>query len=225
MTYPETRPDVEPVVTPEGCLEYVERVGLCSWRRQDRLPAGLPSLEEATPWSGPEVTLQTWFWKDDLHNERRLFYAPLLCPGDVPAFVSLPLLPALIAAQGDSDPRTLYERGRLAHAALTVYEHIERHGPTATNALPWPAGSRTPYLAQLQRRFLLTKHSLTGRTRGTYGYRWCLCEEAFPESFREAAGLSVPGARARVVEHLRASGAADMTHERAARLLRWTEEP
>lgn len=214
----------EDVTTPEGCLQHVERVGLCSWRRRDGLPAGLPSLEEATPWSGGDVTMQTWFWKDDLHVERRLFYAPLLCPGDVPAFAALSLLPALIAAQGDNDPRTLYEKGRLPQAALAIYEHVERGGPTASNGLPGTAADRPPALAHLQRRFLLTKHSLTGRTRGTYGYRWCLCEEAFPEAFREASRIPVAEARGRVVERLRAAGAAGLTPEGAARLFRWAED-
>ncbi len=201
-------------------MAYVDQVGLCTWRSLPRL-AGIPSLEEATPWRGSDLMMQTWFWKDDLHTERRLLYGPLIAP-DVPVFVSLSLLPALIAAQGDNDARTLYEKGRLAHNALVVYEHVERAGPTATNALPWPKGSRMLYLAQLQQRFLFTKHSLTGRTRGTYGYRWCLCEEAFPEAFRAAAELPVPEARARVLARLNENGAG-VTPERAARLFRWPE--
>jgi hypothetical protein len=210
------------VTTPDDCVAFVERVGFCSWRRYDKLP-GLPSLEEATPWRGSDMTFQTWFWKDDLHTERRLFYAPLLAP-DTPAFASLAFLPYLIAAQGDNDPRTLYEKGRLASNALRVYEHVERSGPTATNALPWPPGSRMLYLTALQQRFLLTKHSLTGRTRGTYGYRWCLCEEAFPDAFAVAGRISVADARAHVIEHLRSQGADGLTSERAARLFRWSDD-
>jgi len=209
------------VTTPEACAAYVDQVGLCAWRRQPRLPSGLPSLEEATTWSGSELTNRTWLWKDDLHVERRLYFGMLVAP-DVPVFVALRLLPTLIAAQGDNDARMLYEKGLLAQNARVVFEHVERAGPTATSALPWPKGSRMLYLAQLQQRFLLTKHSLTGRTRGTYGYRWCLCEEAFPDAFREAAGLSVPEARERIVEHLNEHGAA-VTHARAARLFRWPE--
>src|SRR5207237_2027560 len=97
----------EIVTTPEECVAFVERVGLCTWRHQPRFP-GLPSLEMETPWRGMEVTLQTWFWKDDLHNERRLYFGMLLAP-DIPVFVSLKFLPALIAAQGDIDARTLHE--------------------------------------------------------------------------------------------------------------------
>lgn len=215
-------PVSEPTVTtPEECLAYVERVGICTWRHQPKLP-GFPSLEEATPWRGSELTYQTWFWKDDLHIDQRLYFG-MLVKGDVPLFVSLEMLPALIAAQGDNDPRTLYEKGRLAHNALRVYEHVERAGPTATNALPWPPGSRMLYLAQLQQRFLLTKHDLTGRTRGTYGYRWCKCEDAFPAAFEAAARIPVAAARERVVAHLNAQGSM-VTAASAGRLFRWPEE-
>ena len=206
------------ITTPEACLQYVEEVGICAWRAQPRLP-GLPSLERATPWRGGEVTHNTWFWKDDLHIERKLYFGMLLAP-DTPAFVSLAMLPALIAAQGDIDARTLHEKGQLAPNALRVYEHVERAGPTATSALPWPPGSRMLYLAALQQKFLLTKFDLTGRTRGTYGYRWCLCEDAFSASFQAAARLDVRQSREKIVGHLSAHGAA-ITLERASRLFRW----
>ena len=207
-----------PVTTQEECLRYVEHIGLCTWRHRDWLP-GFPSLEMVTPWRDAELTNRTWFWKDDLHIGRRLYFGMLIAP-DTPVFVSRALLPTLIAAQGDIDARTLYEKGLLASNALQVYEHVARSGPTATNALPWPPGSRMLYLAALQQKFLLTKHDLTGRTRGTYGYRWCLCEDAFPASFREAARLSVPEAREQIVAHLNRKRA-DVTLERAARLFRW----
>lgn len=206
------------VSTPEGCLEYVESVGICTWRHQPKL-AWLPSLEMATDWRGSDVTMQTWFWKDDLHIERKLYFGMLVAP-DIPVFVSLAFLPSLIAAQGDIDARTLYEKGILPSNALQVYRHVERAGPTATRALPWPPGSRMLYLAHLQQKFLLTKYDLTGRTRGTYGYRWCLCEEAFPDSFAAAARLPVPAAREQVLAHLR-QYAPDITPEAVGRLFRW----
>lgn len=206
------------VTTPEECVRYVESVGLCTWRHQPKL-AWLPSLEMATAWSGGEVTHQTWFWKDDLHIERRLYFGMLIAP-DIPVFVSLAFLPALIAAQGDIDAHTLHEKGLLASNALRVYEHIERVGPTATGALPWPPGSRMLYLAHLQQKFLLTKYDLTGRTRGTYGYRWCLCEDAFPDSFTAAARLKVSEARTQVLACLK-QYAPDVTTEQATRLFRW----
>ncbi len=206
------------VTTPEECLRYVESVGLCSWRSQPKL-TWMPALEDVTPWKGRDLTYRTWFWKDDLHIERRLYFGMLVTPG-IPLFVSLALLPILIAAQGDIDARTLQEKGLLASNALRVYEHIERFGPTATQALPWPSGSRMLSLAALQQKFLLTKVNLTGRTRGTYGYRWDLCENVFPDSFAQAARLSVTAARGQVLAHLSQHGA-DVTMKSANRLFRW----
>ena len=206
------------VTTPEECVDFVESVGLCTWRHQEKL-GGIPSLEMETPWRHSELTNETWFWKDDLHIERKIYFGMLLAP-DIPVFVSLEFLPTLIAAQGDIDARTLYEKGLLASNALQVYEHIVRSGPTATNALPFPSGSRMLYMATLQQKFLLTKYDLTGRTRGTYGYRWCLCETAFPDSFTAAGRLDVAASREKVVSHLHRHGA-DLTPERAARLFRW----
>src|SRR5690349_16498124 len=115
-------PPDELISTPDACVDYVNRVGLCAWRGLDRYPA-FPSLAEVTPWDDHEILLQTWFWKDDLHIERRLYYGQILGSG-VPAFASLDFLPYLIAAQGDNDARTLYEKGRLPDNALRVYEHI-----------------------------------------------------------------------------------------------------
>jgi hypothetical protein len=209
---------VAKVTTPEACLAFVNEMEFCTWREQPKLP-DFPSLEMQTPWRRMELTHETWFWKDDLHVERQLFYGPLIAP-DIPVFVSLSLLPALIAAQGDIDARTLHEKGLVASNGLRVYEHVALMGPTATGLLPWPRGSRMLYLAQLQQKFLLTKHDITGRTRATYGYRWCLTEDAFPESFATASRIAVADAREEVVARLRRHGST-ITAERAARLFRW----
>ena len=210
------------IAEPEDCLRYVDEVGFCTWRHQPKI-AWLPSLELETPWRGKEMTFKTWFWKDDLHIDRRLYFGMLLAP-DTPVFVSLSFLPLLIAAQGDIDARTLHEKGILQANALKVYEYVERAGPTATQALPWPPGSRMLYLAILQQKFLVTKHDLTGRTRRTYGYRWELCDKDFPESFDRAAGIAVSEARRRIVDHLR-SRAPDIAEERIAKLFLWQANP
>jgi len=203
------------VSTPEACIAYVNEVGLCAWRNG----TPLPSLEAVSPWAeSGDIMMQTWFWKDDLHIEKQLHYGPLWGAG-VPVFASLALLPALIAAQGDCDPRDLYEKGHLSRVALTLYEHVERHGPTAKNRLPYPTKtSQTPPLVQLQQRFLLTKVGLTGRTRGTYGYLWGRSDTFYPDAFAAAARLSVTAARHTVVERL------GLPEALVAKALRWRAE-
>ncbi|HVK02457.1 MAG TPA: hypothetical protein VM490_03225 [Armatimonadaceae bacterium] len=204
-------------MTDEEFVAFVDRVGFCSWQRFERLP-GLPSLEEESGWSGHDLFNQTWFWKDDLHIERRLYYGQILAAG-VPVFVSNALLPLFVAAQGDNDPRTLYEQNRLPRAAVQIYEHVEREGPTPSNRLPVSGADRQRALIALQRPFLLTKAGLTGRGRGTYGYIWDRCEAHFPDVFTEAARLSVARARAgireRLLEHV------DISEQRLSKLLHW----
>ncbi len=206
------------VTTPEEFVQYLHQMQICTWRHQPRLP-WFPSLEAVTLWNGMDVTMNTWFWKDDLHIERKIFYGKLLAP-DTPVFVSLDLLPYMIAAQGDIDAHNLHEKGQLAVNAIRVYEHIQRNGPTPTQALPWLPGSRMLYLATLEQKFLLTKYDITGRTRGTYGYRWCLCEEAFPDSFAKAEQIPVTQARDHVIDLLQ-KHAPNVTPEATAKLFRW----
>jgi hypothetical protein len=217
------------VTTPDQCVGFVNQAGFCLWTRR-RGWESWPSLESATPWAqssddgdafGSAFMMETWFWKDDLHIEKRLYYGQILGAG-VATLVSLEMLPYLIAAQGDIDPRTLYEKNRLPHLSLQVYEHIEKNGVTASNKLPVSYKDRSKSLVPLQQRFLLTKHSLTGRTRGNYGYRWGLCEEHFPDAFREAAKLPVTRAREVIRTHLMEKHNILLTDAQAVRIFHWS---
>jgi hypothetical protein len=161
--------------------------------------------------------LHTWFWKDDLHIEKRLYYGQLWGAG-TPVFISLSLLPTLIAAQGDCDPRELYDKNRLTRVALSLYEYIEQQGPSPKSKLPYPPKtSKTPPLVQLQQHFLITKVGLTGRGRGTYGYVWGTCQGFFPEAFERASALPVLEARRALAQHLA------LPQEKLTKLLRWQE--
>ena len=134
------------------------------------------------------------------------------------------MLPYLIAAQGDNDARTLYEKDRLPYLSLQVYEHIERQGVTASNRLPVTFKDRYKALIPLQQRFLMTKHSLTGRTRGKYGYNWGLCEAHFPDAFRTAAKLPVAEARETVRTQLAEKHGVVLTETQAAKIFHWNTE-
>lgn len=215
-----TVPEAGGVTTLAACVEYVDRIGLCAWQPLPRFPR-FPTLASATPWRGDELMNHTWFWKDDLHIEKRLFYGQIL--RGAPAWVSLAWLPLLIAAQDDIDARDLYEKNRLSHAALQLYQHVVRNGPTPSKQLPLTGAPRAKALAELQQRFLLTKHGLTGRTRGTYGYVWGLCDDFFPHAFVQAALVGVEDAQIRLLEHVNRHGAA-LTLAQAAKLFGFAEE-
>lgn len=50
-------------------------------------------------------------------------------------------------------------------------------------------------MVELQRRFLVCKVGLTGRTRGRYGYIWDLTERWLPEAVEEASQMGRGEAR------------------------------
>ncbi|MBC8103518.1 MAG: hypothetical protein H7Z41_13145 [Cytophagales bacterium] len=219
------------VATPADCLAFVSDAGLCLWTKRKGWESW-PSLEAASVWGAdaPRETAfngafmeATWFWKDDLHIEKQLFYGQILGHG-VAMLASLEMLPFLIAAQGDNDPRTLCERGLLPHLSLGVYEHVERNGSTASNKLPVSYKDRSRSLVPLAQRFLLTKVGLTGRTRGTYGYLWGLADAFFPDAFSAAAHLRVPEAREAILRQLETKHGILLTNAQAAKIFHWKPE-
>jgi hypothetical protein len=119
-----------------------------------------------TEWRGSKRTLNTWFWKDDLHIKQQLYFGILIAP-DAPAFVSRAFLPFLIAAQGDIDARTLFEKGLLSPNDLDVYEDVERMEPTATKMLHIRSDGPQPrelWLSLVPLRKCLSEQILRGFT-------------------------------------------------------------
>jgi hypothetical protein len=106
----------EVVETPEQCVAFVDAVGVCAWLSP--LGCGFPNLAETMSIPSNTVINETWFWKDDLHIEKRLFYGKFL--GGQAAFASREYLPTLIAAQGDVDPHNLHEQGLYCERSYSV---------------------------------------------------------------------------------------------------------
>lgn len=179
-----------------------------------------------TAWS---VLGRTWFWKDDVHIQRRLYYAKII--GGQPTFVAPGYLPDLVAALGgrgravERDPLELYAQGRLSRSALQLYDCLVTNGRSATAALRRLArvSAVERGLVELQRRFLVCKVDLTGRTRGTYSYVWDLAERFWPQAFDEARGTAPAAARARVRSRLRKFGI-EPTPALEERLFLWRPE-
>lgn len=80
----------------DDLVRFVREVGFCTINQLPRWPA-FPSQEFAM--GIPDVLGVTWFWKDDLHTQRRLYYTRLFAGR--PGFVSLELLPTFIATNGE----------------------------------------------------------------------------------------------------------------------------
>lgn len=216
-----------PVSNEDGFLDFLNEVGICLWRPHPSMD--FPNLAEKMQLADPDDIWNTWFWKDDLHIEKRLYYGKLLA--GLPTFVSFGFLPFVLAALGDVDPYTMHERGVLSIQALRLYEALERYGELSTGALRRETGlvgprSRAVFdraMVSLQSLFLVCKTGLTGRTRGTYGYRWGLVERWIPETLRQAAGIAPTDAAREVAARLVSVGVR-LSADQYRRLLGWSAD-
>ncbi len=215
---------------PDDAVAFVEALGFCTWGPVPGLP--FPNLADAMGLTATGVLDQTWFWKDDLHVERRVYYAKIV--RGQPTFVHPDLLPDFVAALAggpharERDARGLYEDGRLSRQAHAIVAYLTEHPEQPTRELRRGLGLRERArsanmeraLTELQRRFLVCKTDITGRTRGTYSYVWDLADRFWPEAFEEAARTAVGAARARIRERLRAFGI-EPSPELERRLFLW----
>jgi len=204
-----------PITDVNDAAGFIERLGFCTWGPVSGLD--FPNLAEAmgeTAWS---VMEQTWFWKDDVHLEKRLYYGKII--RGQPSFIAPEFLPDFVAALGgrgheaERDPARLYLDGRLTREAKVVFEVLTDQPALATAEVRRRAGlagkgaaAAERALLELQRRLLICKVDLTGRTRGTYSYVWDLAERFWPEEFAAARQTSVAAARGAIRERLRSFG-------------------
>ncbi len=198
---------------------FVDAVGFCSINALERFPA-FPNL--AVAMGTPDALWQAWFWKDDLHVAKRLYYTRLFAGR--PGFLTLDWLPAFIAANGAAADELIHE-GALPMATVALYHLIEERGPISirdiNRALGKEArGSTNAGLWELERRFIVTKTGLSGRERGTYGYIWDLAERWLPDAFTAADRLRRPAALAHIRTRLADLGV-PIDAKLAKRVLRW----
>ena len=194
------------VRNPDDMVRFVDAVGCCAKTALPDCPdfpnqnAVMGELDAGTP--------DPWFWKDDLHIEKRIYYTRVF--GGQPGFISYALLPALMATNGAVADELLFN-GELSYQAQNIYHAIEVDGPISTKDLkrmltPDARRSAARVLIELDRKFLITKSGITGRTRGTYSYIWDLVERWAPEMLDAADRLGRKRAEAILREHLAAFG-------------------
>jgi hypothetical protein len=165
-----------------------------------------------------------WFWKDDLHIEKRLHYTRLF--GTRPGFISLEFLPAFIATNGEVADE-LIVMGRMSVQAREIYELVERQGPISgrdlKRAISADAQKKSPgVLIELEKKFILTKVAITGRRRETYGYVWDLAERWMPEAFEEADRLGAEAGAKKIARKLVECGIPPYD-DLLTRVLKWDE--
>lgn len=196
----------EKVHTPEDLVRFVDAVGCCTTKELPGYP-DFPNQDEVMGKINPDVP-DPWFWKDDLHTEKRIYYTRVF--GGQPGFISYTLLSVLIATNGAVADELLYS-GALSPEAQEIYHAIDAHGPISTKDLkrllsPDAKRSASRVLIELDRKFLITKTDIAGRTRGTYSYIWDLVERWVPELLVAADRLGRKQAVELLSEHLAAFG-------------------
>ncbi len=212
---------------PDDAIKFVTTLGFCTWGPIPGLT--FPNLAEAMGHTASSVLAPTWYWKDDLHFARQLYYGKIIA--GQPSFLAPDYLPYFIAALGpeqERDPFHLYHDGRLSREARTIYEYLNEHPAQPTRALRFGTKlheksmkTMTEHaLVELQRRFLICKVDLTGRTRGTYSYIWDLAERFWPEVFATAHHIDPQAARQHIRSQLQ-QFAITPTREQERKLFLW----
>ncbi|MHB9023116.1 MAG: AlkZ-related protein [Armatimonadota bacterium] len=193
------------VRTEDDLVRFVDDIGCCTI---DRLPKYPDFPSQGVAMGRDSVLGETWFWKDDLHTDRRLYYTRIFA--GKPGYISLELLPAFIATNG-AVMDELALTGGATVLERELYRLIEEMGPIPIKSLKKQLGeaekrAAAQCLINLESRFLITKVDITGRERGTYGYVWDLTERFCPEALAASDRLGVKRARAIIRERLASFG-------------------
>lgn len=201
----------------------VSALGFCTWAPVPGM--SFPNLAEAmgeTAWS---VMGRTWYWKDDVHVKRRLYYAKVIA--GQPTFIDPDYLPDFVAGLAggghdeERDPGRLYQEGRLSRATLRLHETLAERGPLSTGALRRFGVLTERGLLELQRRFLICKVDVASHRRGSYAYIWDLSERFWSDAFDEARRTTLGVARTRIRNRLRQFGV-EPHSALESRLFLWT---
>lgn len=207
------------VANEDDLVRFVNDVGFCAINALERFPA-FPNV--AVAMGRPDPLWPAWFWKDDLHIQRRLYYTRVFA--GKPGFLSLEFLPAFIATNGAVADELLL-LGKMPVAMQELYRLLAERAPIATRRLKpllTPEAKRTAsgLLIELERQFIVTKSDITGRERGSYGYVWELAERWMPAAFTAADRLGAKAATRLITDRLRDLGV-EPTPALLARVLRW----
>jgi len=219
-----------PITEAEDAFTFVTALGFCTWGPIPGL--AFPNLAEAMGETVSSVLAPTWSWKDDLHFAQQLYYGKII--GGQPSFIAPDYLPDFVAAlagQGleeERDPLHLYLDGRLSREAKALYDYLLDHPAQPTRALrrSTSLGNKRMKTAteraftELQRRFLICKVDLTGRTRGTYSCIWDIAERFWPQVFENVGQTLQHAARQRIRGQLQLFGLEPIT-ELEQKLFLW----
>ena len=205
--------------TISAAAQFINRVGFCWLFAPSRNgtskpnPLELPSLAEAVKgrrgigidyWDDDAEMI--WGWKSDLPATRRAYYGKGLAGR--PVFVSLQILPYLLAASGAEDIEQIYANGGISQSAKKVYTALEQEGAMPTMALRRAAGfagktGNTDYhraLDELQRALVVMPIGATNEVGAWPSQIFDLVRRWFPDQAGEAYTYDTYAARRALVE-------------------------
>lgn len=218
----------------EQLVKMVDAVGLCfAFTAAQGIP--IPACFDHLSTSDTDRKWGwMWGWKDELPEEKRLYYGPVLARK--PSFVSMKLLPVLYATfgrAGEPDDHVEDVRaGRLSDVARRIIEHVTQKGEQQTRRMRAELGitskeGRTQYdraLDDVQRLMYVARVKAVGEGREDYNYTYDLFVRRYGEVVRAAEPIASADARVRILGRaLELSGA--LTERQAAKLFDWGDEP
>src|SRR6266851_3975129 len=122
----------------EGLVTMVDAFGFCFAFTRRTGDAPIPAcFDHLSTNSEDRKWGWMWGWKDDLPEEKRLYYGKLLVRK--PTFVSMKMLPTFYATFGrageDDDHVDDVRAGRLSDIARRVIDHLAQRGETQTKRM------------------------------------------------------------------------------------------
>lgn len=175
-----------------------------------------------------------WGWKDELAQEKRLYYGPILARK--PTFISMRILPVLYATFGRAgEPDDHLEdvrSGRISDIGRRIIEYVTQKGESQTRRMRAELGitskeGRGQYdkaLDEVQRLMYVARVKAVGEGREEYNYTYDLFVRRYGEVVKAAEPISSADARARVLERALALAGA-LTAKQAAKLFDWGDVP
>ena len=217
----------------EGLVTMVDAFGFCfafTLRTGDApIPAcfdHLSTTSEDRKWGW------MWDWKDDLPEEKRLYYGKLLIRK--PTFVSMKMLPTFYATFGrageDDDHLDDVRAGRLSDIARRVIDYLAQRGETQTKRMRADLGitsqeGKSDYakaVEELQRLMYVARVKAVGEGRVDYNYTYDLFGRRYPEIVKSAERISSSDAMTALLRRL-LELAGGVTAKQVKRLFDWDD--
>jgi hypothetical protein len=221
------------VKTGDALVRMVDAFGLCfafTGESAYPVPAAFDHLDTRSDGRKWEWM---WGWKDELAENKRLYYGKLLVKK--PTFVSMKMLPTFYATfgrAGEADDHLEDVRaGRLSEIARRIIEFLAVNGETQTKRMRSALGiasqegksDYTKAIEELQRLMYVARVRAVGEGREDYNYTYDLFVHRYPETVRAAERASSADAMTVLLAHL-LELAGGVTERQVTKLFDWSEE-